>query len=225
MAYILIRKWAVDPGFLVSRTQKPSWAITRSLDSCSLPTCIYNNEKNCEISPGVVVHAFNASTSEAEAGRFLWVLPGLYRETLSQKASKQTNKKQKTCEVSNPEQTAEVFTSHVKSRPNFQVLPASLSPNLLPGTAAIPGPLSPNSLPYTIQTFQLPMLFFFNPFAPLAAVPGSLSPTPWLSSLASGSGSLWNVPDVPIPGFVIYNKLSPLPHLEPSHALCFFFKF
>jgi hypothetical protein len=56
----------------------------------------------CE--PGVVVHAFNPSTREAEAGRFLssrpawstkWVPghPELYRETLSQKNKKPTNKK------------------------------------------------------------------------------------------------------------------------------------
>ena len=49
--------------------------------------------------PGVVVHAFNLSTREAEAGGFLssrptwstkWVpgQPGLYRETLSQKKKK-----------------------------------------------------------------------------------------------------------------------------------------
>jgi hypothetical protein len=55
--------------------------------------------------PGMVVHAFNPSTREAEAGGFLgsrpawstkWVpgQPGLYRETLSQK-NKQTNKKPK----------------------------------------------------------------------------------------------------------------------------------
>jgi hypothetical protein len=54
----------------------------------------------------VVAHAFNPSTREAEAGRFLssrpawstkWVpgQPGLYRETLSQKTqNKQTNKQQ-----------------------------------------------------------------------------------------------------------------------------------
>jgi hypothetical protein len=58
--------------------------------------------------PGVVAHAFNPSTWEAEAGGFLssrpawsteWVpgQPGLYRETLSRKnKTKQTNKKTKT---------------------------------------------------------------------------------------------------------------------------------
>jgi hypothetical protein len=53
--------------------------------------------------PGVVMHTFNPNTQEAEAGGFLssrpawstkWVpgQPGLYRETLSQKTNKQTNK-------------------------------------------------------------------------------------------------------------------------------------
>jgi hypothetical protein len=53
--------------------------------------------------PGVVAHAFNPSTWEAEAGGFLssrpawttkWVpgQPELYRETLSQKTNKQTKK-------------------------------------------------------------------------------------------------------------------------------------
>jgi hypothetical protein len=51
----------------------------------------------------MVVHTFNPNTQEAEAGGFLnlrpawstkWVpgQPGLYRETLSQKTNKQTNK-------------------------------------------------------------------------------------------------------------------------------------
>jgi hypothetical protein len=54
----------------------------------------------------VVVHAFNPSTWEAEAGEFLgsrpawstkWVpgQPGLYRETLSQKTKKKKKKKKK----------------------------------------------------------------------------------------------------------------------------------
>jgi hypothetical protein len=54
----------------------------------------------------VVVHAFNPSTWEAEAGRFLslrpawstkWVpgQPGLHRKTLSRKTKKQKTKKQK----------------------------------------------------------------------------------------------------------------------------------
>jgi hypothetical protein len=66
-----------------------------------------DNVKNPTREPSVVVHAFNLSTREAEAGGFLssrpawstkWVLgqPGLYRETLSQNKktkNKQTNKK------------------------------------------------------------------------------------------------------------------------------------
>jgi len=56
------------------------------------------------VKPGVVVHAFNPSTGEAEAGGFLssrpawstkWVpgQPGLHRETLSQKTKKKKKKK------------------------------------------------------------------------------------------------------------------------------------
>jgi hypothetical protein len=54
----------------------------------------------------VMAYAFNPSTWEAEAGRFLslslawsteWVpgKPGLHRETLSEKTTKQTNKQTK----------------------------------------------------------------------------------------------------------------------------------
>jgi hypothetical protein len=56
--------------------------------------------------PGVVAHAFNPSTREAEAGGFLssrpawstkWIpgQPGLYRETLSQKNKNKNKTKQK----------------------------------------------------------------------------------------------------------------------------------
>ena len=56
-----------------------------------------------KVSQAVVACAFNPSTWDAETGRFLssrsawsteWVpgQPGLYRETLSQKTNKQTNK-------------------------------------------------------------------------------------------------------------------------------------
>jgi hypothetical protein len=58
------------------------------------------------LQPGVVVHAFNSSTREAEAGgslssRTAWSTegvpgqPGLYRETLSRKTNKQTKQKTK----------------------------------------------------------------------------------------------------------------------------------
>jgi hypothetical protein len=65
-------------------------------------------EKKRKEKPGVVAHAFNLSTQEAEAGGFLssrpawsteWVpgQPGLHRETLSRKTktNKQTKTKQK----------------------------------------------------------------------------------------------------------------------------------
>jgi hypothetical protein len=64
-----------------------------TFDNCILPKYTFNF-RNC--GPAVVVHAFNPSTREAEAGGFLssrpawsteWVpgQPGLYRETLSRK--------------------------------------------------------------------------------------------------------------------------------------------
>jgi hypothetical protein len=73
--------------------------LTKELKPCS--------GKKTAFLPHVVVHAFNPSTQEAEAGRFLSSRPGwatkrvpgqsgLYRETLSQNnPNKQTNKKPK----------------------------------------------------------------------------------------------------------------------------------
>lgn len=62
-----------------------------------------------------------------------------------------------------------------------------------------------------------------QPFALLATAPGSFL-LPQLSS--RGSGSLWTLPDVPVPGYVlsfIYNKLSPSLHLGPVMPFPFFF--
>jgi hypothetical protein len=77
----------------------------------TLPCCeVILSSKNESWQPGVVVHAFNPSSWEAEAGGFLssrpawsteWVpgQPGLHRETLSRKTKQKTktkNKKPKT---------------------------------------------------------------------------------------------------------------------------------
>jgi hypothetical protein len=80
---------------------------------------------------GVVAHAFSTSTREAEAGGFLssrpawsteWVpgQPGLYRETLSRKTKKQTNKQTKQNKRVKFCQFLETETS--QSRPNQSIL-------------------------------------------------------------------------------------------------------
>jgi hypothetical protein len=70
-----------------------------------------------EFQPGMVAHAFNPSTWEAEAGKFLssrpaWSTdlvpgqPGLHRETLSRETkNKQTNKQTKTNKQTNKQKT------------------------------------------------------------------------------------------------------------------------
>jgi hypothetical protein len=79
-----------------------AWVKSVYLD-CNLLECLI---KKCSLSQAVVVHAFNPSILEAEAGGFLssrpawstkWVpgQPGLHRETLfwtNKQSNKQTNK-------------------------------------------------------------------------------------------------------------------------------------
>jgi hypothetical protein len=78
----------------------PSW-LGMLTEPCYVNFCIHYKR---DLWPGVVVHPFNPSTREAEAGGFLslrpawstkWVpgQPGLYRETLSQKNKTKQNKK------------------------------------------------------------------------------------------------------------------------------------
>jgi hypothetical protein len=77
---------------------------TRNTDSEMDMLSHIQRSKKLQEQPGMVVHAFNPSTGEAEAGGFLssrpacstkWVpgQPGLYRETPSQKNKKQNTKK------------------------------------------------------------------------------------------------------------------------------------
>jgi hypothetical protein len=113
MTYPLVKLWCwVLPLLmcvlicLVGTKTRLGW---RGLNKTGAET-ISNNQSFYKIikiiyKPGVVVHAFNPSTWEAEAGGFLslrpawsteWVpgQPGLHRETLSRKTktNKQTNK-------------------------------------------------------------------------------------------------------------------------------------
>jgi hypothetical protein len=77
-----------------------SFLRTLLLQELDQPQISLKTQKN---QPGMVADAFNPSTREAEAGRFLslrpaWSTqrvpgqPGLHRETLSRKTNKQTNK-------------------------------------------------------------------------------------------------------------------------------------
>ena len=90
--------------------EKELITIELILDSLPLLISAQQHHTNLKyqdfISWAVVAHAFNLSTWEAEAGGFLssrpawsteWVpgQPGIYRETLSWKTNKQTNKQTK----------------------------------------------------------------------------------------------------------------------------------
>jgi hypothetical protein len=84
--------------------------------------------KRMTTQPGVVAHAFNPSTWEAEAGRFLisrpawstkWVpgQPELYREILSGKTKKKKKKKGVTTHVDVTEVNYKVVKSHRTTMP------------------------------------------------------------------------------------------------------------
>jgi hypothetical protein len=78
----------------------------KALVSQAQPPVFDKTDEKMPINWAVVAHAFNPSTPEVEAGRFLssrpawsikWVpgQPGLYRETLSQKTKQKNPKKKK----------------------------------------------------------------------------------------------------------------------------------
>jgi hypothetical protein len=80
----------------------------------------------------VVAHAFNPSTWEAEAGRFLSQMPawstecvpgqpGSYRETLSQKKKKQKNKKTKTNKKNQKTKNKTKKTKKTKNKKNIYI--------------------------------------------------------------------------------------------------------
>jgi hypothetical protein len=117
------------PFYVGSSDRTQVVMFTQKYFSCWLPSMAhlhhFKNEetKAQKASLAVVAHAFNPSTWEAEAGRFLssrpawsteWVpgQPGLYRETLSP-TNKQTNKQTNNPTQPNPTQTkkAKYFSS------------------------------------------------------------------------------------------------------------------
>ena len=92
-------------GFLSWRPACATWDLAWEQTSQKPEQPMITSTK--ETRSGVVVHAFNPSTREAEAGGFLssrpvwsteWVpgQPGLHRETLSRKTKPKQNKKQTT---------------------------------------------------------------------------------------------------------------------------------
>jgi hypothetical protein len=105
-ATLLWSLWGLDgrPGeaHRGGQNRGPEAVSPLALQEARAPSSIFH--KTVQVQPGMVVHAFNPSTREAEAGRFLssrpaWSTkrvpgqPGLHRETLSRKTNKQTNKR------------------------------------------------------------------------------------------------------------------------------------